>query len=196
MSGRAENDYYPTPDALASCICSRVASVLEPIHFDIIEPSAGSGAFVRPLRLIWQLQPLIAIDINPNVPALDQAGADEIVTGDYVEWLHKFKCEGPVLVIGNPPFSLAALHIAESLDYLVPGSHIAFLLKMNFFGSKDRQPFWRLGQLRYFIPILGRPSFVKGEKSSTDFNEYAVFIWEVGYSGKPEILFPHIVWKP
>jgi hypothetical protein len=193
---RAENDFYPTPNDLAVAICKRLSKVLPNGHFDVIEPSAGAGAFVRPLRELWGLQPLIAIDINPNVQALRDAGADDVFKADWVSWAQTYKVDGPTLVVGNPPFSLAQEHISAGLDYLLPGSHICFLLKMNFFGGKERElTFWRQGQLRYFIPILGRPSFVKGAKSSTDFNEYGCFIWEVGYTGKPTIEFPHIIWK-
>ena len=195
MAERQENDFYPTPDPLAVAICERVAKLLPPHHFEVIEPSAGAGAFVRPLREIWGLQPIIAIDIEPNVQALRDAGADDVFKADWVSWIQTYRIDGPTLVVGNPPFSLAKEHVLVGLDYLLPSSHICFLLKQNFFGSRDRLSLWNQGQLRYFIPIIPRPSFVKGEKSSTDTNEYAVFIWEVGYSGKPTIELPHIVWK-
>lgn len=197
MGDRAENDFYPTPAPLASSICLRLFQVL-PVggHREIIEPSAGAGAFVRPLRELWKLPKIIAVDIEPNVKALKEAGANEIHKADWVEWAKTYQSDGPTLVAGNPPFSWATEHISAGLDYLLPKSHVCFLLKLNFFGGKGReQAFWRQGQLRYFIPIIGRPSFVKGKKSSTDTNEYGVFIWEVGYSGIPVILFPHIFWK-
>lgn len=195
MGERAENDFYPTPAPLAERICERIADLLAPTHFDVIEPSAGQGAFVRVLRELWGLQPLIAIDITADETLLRNAGADDVFRADWVEWLKTYKCEGPSLVVGNPPFSLAKEHVLAGLDYLLPGSHICLLLKQNFFGSRDRLSLWGQGQLRYFIPIIPRPSFVKGEKSSTDTNEYGLFIWEVGYAGRPTILFPHIIWK-
>jgi hypothetical protein len=196
VAERQANDFYPTPAPLAVAICRRIAKVLPNGHFDVIEPSAGAGAFVRPLRELWSLQPLIAIDIDPNVEALRAAGADDIHTADWGTWVKTYRVDGPTLVVGNPPFSLAHEHISAGLDYLLPGSHICFLLKLNFFGGKERERvFWRQGQLRYLIPIIGRPTFVKGEKASNDTNEYGVFIWEVGFSGRPEILFPHIFWK-
>ena len=195
MPERQENDFYPTPAPLAEHICERIAGLLPSSHFEVIEPSAGQGAFVRVLRELWGLQPLIAIDITADDALLRGAGADDVFKADWVEWLKSYRIDGPTLVVGNPPFSLAKEHVLAALDYLLPGSHICFLLKQNFFGSRDRLDFWKQGQLRYFIPIVPRPSFVKGEKSNTDTNEYAVFIWEVGYTGKAEIVFPHIVWK-
>ena len=196
MAERQVNDFYPTPDLLAVAICKRLSEVLPNGHFDVIEPSAGAGAFVRPLRELWGLQPLIAIDIAPDTAALRAAGADDVFQADWVSWVRSYRIDGPTLVIGNPPFSLAHEHITAGLDYLLPGSHICFLLKLNFFGGKEREKvFWRQGQLRYLIPIIGRPTFVKGEVASNDTNEYGVFIWEVGFPGRPEILFPHIIWK-
>lgn len=193
---RQENDYYPTPDSLAEAICLRIASVLVPYHCEVIEPSAGSGAFVKPLRNIWQLPELIAIDVNPDVKALNDAGADTVVKADWVEWVKTFKSEGPTLVVGNPPYSLAQEHILAGLDYLLPGSHICFLLKLDFLGGKEREKnLWRQGLLKYLIPIVGRPSFIKGSKSTTDTHEYGLFIWEVGFSGRTELLLPHIKWR-
>lgn len=196
MVERAENDFYPTPAPLASAICRRVSQLVPAGHFDVIEPSAGMGAFVRPLRVIWGLQPLIAIDITADDRILREAGADDVHKADWVEWVKTYKIDGPTLVVGNPPFSLAKEHISAGLDYLLPGSHICFLLKQNFFGGRDRvESFWGQGQLKHFIPIIPRPSFIKGAKSSTDTNEYGLFIWEVGYAGKATIEFPHIIWK-
>lgn len=196
MVERAENDYYPTPDALAVAICHRIKALLPGYYHEIVEPSAGSGAFVRPMAELWSTRPIRAVDIAPNKKKLIEAGADTVDRQDWVEWVSEDGTCGPTLVIGNPPFSLATEHISAGLDCLIPGSHICFLLKLNFFGGKEREEiFWRQGQLKYFIPITGRPSFIKGAKSSTDTNEYGVFIWEVGWTGKAVIELPHILWK-
>ena len=100
------------------------------------------------------------------------------------------------LVIGNPPYSLAQEHVMLLLDYLLPGSHIAFLLKLGFLGTKTRANLlWKQGQCKYLLPILGRPSFVVGKHAVSDVNEYGLFIWEVGYDGPLIVRFPHIRWK-
>lgn len=196
MSEREPNDFYPTPAPLPEVICTRLAKVLPNYHFEVIEPSAGNGAFVAPLRQLWSLPPLLAIDVQPDHDALSKAGADAVYKDDWVHWVRSHPIEEPSLVVGNPPFSLAQEHISAGLDYLLPKSHICFLLKLNFLGGKKREEtFWRQGQLRYVIPIVGRPTFVSGEVAINDTNEYGVFIWEVGFPGRPEILFPHIIWK-
>jgi hypothetical protein len=193
---RSENDFYPTPQPVADAICARMSLELEGRHFDrIIEPSCGNGAFIRPLARLWN-RPVIGVDIDPGADA--SAGVAIIYKGDWAYWIRHNPQHGRTLVIGNPPFSLAAEHILAGLENLATGSLVCFLLKQNFFGSEDRRSnFWTKGHcLRWFIPIVGRPSFVRGEKSSTDTNEYAVFCFEVGHTGNPEILFPHIEWKP
>lgn len=199
---RTENDFYPTPDQLALAISQRLHQ-LWPNPTVIIEPSAGHGAFVRHFKTLWD-RPVVAIEIQESarVPLLN-AKADMVEIDSFENWIRKYAFPGPsllstprgVLMAGNPPFSLAQEHIILALDYLMPGSWIAFLLKVNFFGSYDRvNGVWKRGELKHFIPIVPRPSFKTTEKSSNDSNEYGVFIWEVGYQGYASIL-PHIVWK-
>ena len=196
MVVRQANDFYPTPDLLAVAICRRIKLILPGYYHMVVEPSAGDGAFVRPLRELWSTRPLWAVDPFCNIKKLEEAGADRVFKEDWVKWVENDGTCGPTLVAGNPPFNLAQEHISAGLDHLMPKSHICFLLKLNFFGGREREStFWRQGQLKHLVPILPRPSFVKGAKSSTDFNEYGLFIWEVGYPGKPTIEFPHIIWK-
>lgn len=194
-SERSENDFYPTPEPVALSICRRVFE-LHP-HFDlIIEPSAGSGVFVRAVKQLWAC-PVHAIELREEERSnLSLAGADEVFIQPFEEWMIGEQAAFCPLYIGNPPFSRAAKHVELILDYAFPGTWIAFLLKMNFFGSHGRVPFWRIGlpQLRYLIPLIPRPSFKTTERASNDTNEYATFIWEVGYTGKPQIL-PPIIWR-
>ena len=129
---------------------------------------------------------------------LRSAGADSVYIGTLESFLQEHPFGKPVMTLGNPPYSLAAQHVMLLLDYLMPTSLIGFLLKLGFLGTKERaNSLWKQGQLKYVRPILGRPNFVKSKnsKSSSDVNEYGLFIWEVGYSGPPTILFPHIRWK-
>ena len=191
---RENADFYPTPDPLALACCKEARELLYWPEI-IVEPSAGSGAFVRAAQAIWPKVHIISVEIRPeaNAPLSDlEAGA--VYTVDFLEFLeHAGLDKYKSLVIGNPPYSLAQEHIMACLDYLSPGSHIAFLLKLGFLGTKQRANLlWKQGQCKYLCPILGRPSFVKG---SCDVNEYGLFIWEVGYDGPMTIKFPHIRWK-
>lgn len=194
-SERSENDFYPTPEPVALAICRGVFN-LHP-HFDlIIEPSAGSGVFVRAIRQIWG-SPVHAVELRAEEKQnLIDSGADSVSITPFEQWIQEHPSVRNTLHIGNPPFSRAAEHINLILDYAFPGTWIAFLLKMNFFGSYDRLPFWKIAlpQLRYEIPLVPRPSFKTTERAMNDTNEYACFVFEVGFSGGPTIL-PHIVWK-
>lgn len=194
-------DFYPTPDLLALACC-RAMFTISSMPSWILEPSAGSGAFVRAARQVWGPRQLIfAVEMrkeeHDNLLSCDTA-ADGVSISSLEDFLQEpsFLSKEKVLVIGNPPYSLAQEHIMLLLDYLLPGSRIAFLLKLGFLGTKTRADLlWKQGQCKYVWPILGRPSFVKSERASSDVNEYALFVWEVGYTGPTIVKFPHIRWK-
>ena len=189
---RREADFYPTPDALALACCQAVRKLVPRPHI-ILEPSAGSGAFVRAAMQTWGVN-VISVEIRPEAVAeLEKLKAGNVYQMDFQEFLKMIPLERGTLVIGNPPYSLAQAHIMTCLDYLLPGDSIAFLLKLGFLGTKDRaDALWKIGQCKYLLPILGRPSFVKGTHATSDVNEYGLFVWEAGYNGPMTVLFPHI----
>jgi hypothetical protein len=204
-SERSAFDFYPTPDELALAIVHRIKS-LYPNPARIIEPSAGSGAFVRAFRQEYPAKHITAVELrNEEMDNLKAAGAHEIHIRTWEEWVPYLPANSPhgiTLVGGNFPFSLAAEHIKLGLDYLLPGSWIFSLLKDNFLGSYERLgcfgppgDIWNHGQLKHIIPIVPRPSFKTTGKASNDTNEYSCFIWEVDWTGPSTILFPHIKWK-
>jgi hypothetical protein len=190
-------DAYFTPQPLADAICDRLLKIYPSPDF-IIEPSAGMGAFVRSCTSRWPGKMILAVDIDPRYnEACLSAGAQAFYPEDWVQFIHRVDfTQNKVLMLGNPPFKHAQAHVEAGLARLGVGSSIALLLKDNFFGGKDRaHNLFPKGQMRYFIPILSRPSFKTTSKAVNDTNEYGVFIWEVGYTGRPEILFPHIEWR-
>lgn len=141
----------------------------------------------------------MAVDLRNSAQNLMDVGATYGSTYDWVAWVQHMAGTGqfttPVVLIGNPPFSLAQAHLEAAFKYLPVGSEINFLLRNGFFGSRHRtESFWKKagGQfLRYFTPLVPRPSFVKGRN---DNSEYAVFTWIVGSNDRAQIL-PHIVWE-
>jgi hypothetical protein len=195
---RTDNDFYPTPQPLVDAICQRLFHVVDPASFQfIVEPSAGSGNFIQAIRRFWPNYPVYAIDIRMEAgPDCMAKGATQFTVGDWPNIAFNWKPQAKGFVVGNPPFSQAEAHIKAVMDFMLPGTTLAFLLKLNFLGGKEREHvLWRLGQLKHLIPIVGRPSFKKTELASTDNNEYGLFIWEVGFTGLPTVLFPHIEWK-
>jgi hypothetical protein len=203
-TARNKHDFYPTPLPLAKAICWRLGSLYHDKFDHVIEPSAGTGNFVVAAKWVWPHKPLAAIEINgANEKDCLGAGANSFTCGDFTTVLRAWKPGGVAMVVGNPPFSLASEHAQVCHEVLAPGSIVAFLLKMNFFGGKERSvSFWPGHPLRYLIPIVGRPSFTKTELASNDTNEYGVFVWEKDWMTvpgrrqvRPEIIFPHITWK-
>lgn len=196
-SEREEYDNYPTPVDLVEAIVARVRKELGelPNHM-FIEPSAGSGRFVKAMRATWPNNAIAAVEFRlEEEQNLRDAGATYVSIMDWTQWVSQCHFPPNVILIGNPPFSLAQSHIEAGFHFLPTGAIIAFLLRFSFFGGKERnQTFWlKDGQkfLKHVIPIAPRPSFKKG---TSDNSEYAVFIWEKGNTQKTTVLEP-ILWE-
>lgn len=190
---RLDADSYPTPDALCRAICLRLSTLVgQPRR--VVEPSAGSGAFVRAARAQWPSADLTAVEVRHEceLPCL-RSGASTFASGDWCAWASRV-AEGPWradLIIGNPPYSLALPHVQAALSVLEPGGHLAFLLRLSFLASAKRaDALWSKPGLRYLAPITPRPSFTGG---GSDNSEYALFVWRRGWQAMAEIL-PPLAW--
>lgn len=190
MTRRAD-DAYLTADDLAQAITDRLATII-PAPATVLEPSAGEGAFVRAVTKTW---PGAAIDaVEPRIvgPLVLQPARVWMTT------LEQFTEEEPApgapprrprydLVVGNPPYLCAESHVVLARKL---GRCVAFLLRMSFLSSQGRvERLWDAQPgLRWLIPLAQRPSFTgKG----TDNSEYAIFVWEDGFTGSARIL-PHL----
>jgi len=177
---RARGAYY-TPDALARAITRTLGEIIAP-PMVILEPGCGGGAFLRAARAEWPSSGIFGIDL---VPACDGPGT--VLVGDL------FKFQGlPNLVLGNPDFGVAEDVVRHGMKLLTRGCHLAFLLRAAFLGSSGRVPLYREFPLRYLQPIAQRPCFTGDGK--TDPMEYALFVWQQGFTGRGEIL-PPLVWR-
>lgn len=75
-------------------------------------------------------------------------------------------------IVTNPPFSLATQFIDRSLG---EADFVAYLLRLNFWGSKKRKEWWEGKEPTHQFTLSQRPSFTgKG----TDSTEYAFFVWD------------------
>lgn len=185
-----------TPDALALAICAELRRRGQAPE-EIIEPSAGEGAFIRAARATWPDAHITAIEVDAaRKPACIAAGANLFLRQCWVETAiglaNNQSEEGrPRLVVGNPPYREAERHIVVALDLLRAGDQLAFLLRLNLLGSRDRVRFWRRCPPAWVRPIAPRPSFFGGGSDGT---EYAVFCWRKGHRGSTQLLSP-LVWK-
>lgn len=120
FEGRTPFDAYFTPDALAQAIVGwllRDGFLVD--GGDVLEPSAGRGAFVRAVLAGAPKSLVTAIDIDPaRVVELERefdGNARVLVRqGDFGNGLllrdHRFE-----LVAGNPPFGVAEDHVRRAL---------------------------------------------------------------------------------
>jgi hypothetical protein len=189
-------DSYQTPPDLAVAICDRLFHT-DVAPLEILEPSAGKGAFVRAARARWPDAHVSAVEVNSaHLVELDAAGAQVILIDDWASLARGLAAEqadsGPErLVLGNPPFRQAQEHVEAALEWMREGDHLAFLLRLGFLGSAARVAFWRRPGLVSVAPIAPRPSFTGG---GTDGAEYAVFVWRKGYRGAPTLQRP-LTWS-
>lgn len=203
-----------TPQRLADAIIKRVEG------FDvwdtprILEPSSGSGVFVRAARAQWPNALIHSVDLRPNLEQLNiAAGSNAHFEDNTVEYaadkefeirevvraMHQHATPQYDLIVGNPPFTKAEEHIRALIPLLSPQGVLAFLLRINFFGGKDRAgKFWRELPERSFYPIAPRPSFgksLKTGKKGTDGTEYALFCWTPGVTCAG-MRGAHLLWIP
>ena len=84
------------------------------------------------------------------------------------------------VVITNPPFNLAKEVIEKSFECVKEGGYVIMLLRLNFFGSKARKPFWDQQLPRWAYVHHRRMSFT--DDGNTDSIEYMHAVWVKGQS--------------
>lgn len=109
MSGKREYGDYQTPVAFAEKVCHYLKDYrhLEPSA--IIEPSCGSGNFLKSC-LLFNAKEYYGIEINPEYCEICRNSIDDdrvnIINSDFFAFSSKalIKDKSQILVIGNPPW--------------------------------------------------------------------------------------------
>ncbi len=84
----------------------------------------------------------------------------------------------PNIIITNPPFNIATDIIKKAIEDVGDNGIVIMLLRLNYFGSKDRNK-WLLKNMPYSCYIHSkRMSFTQDGKA--DSIEYAHFVWIKG----------------
>jgi len=92
---------------------------------------------------------------------------------NFLEWEEKNKYD---IVITNPPFKIAQNIIDKSLEVCKEWWYVIMLLRLNYFGWKLRQEFWKKN-MPYMVYIHNRRmSFT--DNWATDSIEYMHCIWK------------------
>jgi hypothetical protein len=116
---RIERGDWQTPAALARAVLDRVASKLGRAPATVIEPTCGTGAFLVAAAQRYPRASLVGYEINPEHArrarsALVSKGRGDrasIVEADFfaVDWTRELAgVDGPLLVVGNPPWVTSA----------------------------------------------------------------------------------------
>lgn len=84
------------------------------------------------------------------------------------------------VVITNPPFNLAREIIEKSFECVKESGYVVMLLRLNFFGSKARKPFWNQYLPTWAYVHHKRMSFT--DDGNTDSIEYMHTVWVKGHS--------------
>lgn len=181
---RHKTDYYVTPlspikDFLSEFLLDCEDEEIEgwysisqrPDRLLWLDPCAG-GDTSHPMSYPTVLEDTFGvtpetIDIRPDSLAETKA--------DYLTTKLKYK---PNIIITNPPFYLAKEIIIKALEDVAENGFVIMLLRLNFFGSKERKKFFEK-----YMPIRAyvhsrRFSFTNGKK--TDSIEYMHAVWQKG----------------
>lgn len=117
---RALDQFYTSPGVARFCV-QEMRKVLHPSAEDLfLEPSAGDGAFLR----LLPTQHRLGLDLDP--------GSDDVLTGDFFEFVWPFK-KRPPITVGNPPFGKNASLAVRFFNHAATFSRaIAFIVPKTF----------------------------------------------------------------
>lgn len=167
------DDFYSTP---AWCV-HRLLEAWRPRGGWWLEPSAGNGAIIRAVNAVRSDVQWLACEVRPEetdglFALVDPIGGENWTADFLADDLGYAHDQRPSVVIGNPPYSLAAEFIQRSID-LFPSADLALLLRLNFAASEKRAQLMRCYTPDVYV-LPNRPSFRNG---GTDATEYAWFVW-------------------
>lgn len=168
--GREKDDFYPTPPEATEALLS-----VEKFVGDILEPACGDGAISRVLEASgYSVRSSDLIDRGYGETGLDFIGVG-----------YPYRASN---VVTNPPFKLALQFVWRALD--VCDRKVAMLLKVAFLEGVERGAMFRQTPLARVWVFSKRVTFrntMRGEVQGSGMMAFAWFVWEHGYSGKPEL---------
>lgn len=139
----------------------------------VLDPCAG-GDSSHPMSYPTAIEnvfyyPVDTIDIREDSLAAIKA--------DYLTYAPAKKYD---VIITNPPFNIALDIINKALKDVADGGFVIMLVRLNFFGSRARHPFFEENMPKYCFVHHERMSFTDG--GQTDSIEYCHMVWQKGYN--------------
>lgn len=181
-------EFYPTPWEVATACVSVLPS--EALTGTIVDAGCGNGQFMSALGQLAEFgRMLVGVDVSPDLVASAKerewlGGKPRFIVGDFLTM--KWTEEPPSLVIGNPPFSLAADFLGKASALVGPTGYVAFLLRVGFATAIKRQALLEhLGDFNLHL-LSPRPGFTPDGKN--DACEYGFFVFGPECEGHVSIL--------
>jgi hypothetical protein len=185
-------DYYVTPQKPIKEFLNLFLydeDISRPDRMKWLDPCCGGDennepSYANVIKRNFEPREIVTMDIR------EDSHAD--IKGDFL--LHDIQNEQdkPDILISNPPFYLAEEFIRKGLSLVSEGGYVIMLLRLNFFGSAQRKPFFEENMPKScyihhkrinFIPDSMKTQMkANGDKvPSGDSIEYAHFVWQKGY---------------
>lgn len=166
---REDNDYYATEPKAVELLIEK-----ELFSKNILEPSCGEGHISKVL----------------TVNGYDVISSDLIDRGfgEVKDFFEIDNLDGDIIT--NPPYKVALDFVKHSLEIIPNGNKVAMFLKLQFLEGKARKEFYKTNPPKKIYVASGRLNCAKNgefEKYPSSAVAYAWFVWEKGYTGKPEI---------
>ena len=166
---REANDYYATDPKAVELLLEK-----EKFSINLLEPSCGEGHISKVLS-----------EHGYNVTSSDLINRGFGNTQDFFDY-KRFNGD----IITNPPYKMALDFVKHSLEIISDGNKVAMFLKIQFLESKSRRIFFdEFPPKKIYVASSRLICAMNGEfdKYKSSAACYAWFIWEKGYTGKPEI---------
>ena len=166
---RQENDYYATEPKAVELLLEK-----ETFNKNILEPSCGEGHISK-----------VLLGYGHDVQSSDLISRN---FGEVKDFFQIEKFDGDIIT--NPPYKNALDFVKHSLEIISDGKKVAMFLKLQFLEGKARKEFYKTNPPKKIYVASGRLNCAKNgefEKYPSSAVAYAWFIWEKGYTGKPEI---------
>lgn len=185
------SDYYVTPQKpildlfkqlTTKLVIDEIGNLFPSDPVSWLDPCAGGD----PLNLMAYPTALNTVGVkNENIKTIDIR--QDSLAEHKLDYLDVKLKKAPDVIITNPPFSLAKEIIQKAmLDVNQTRGVVIMLLRLNFFGSKDRKDFWENNMPLFTFVHRNRISFLGNfkpepgkKKGSTDSIEYMHCIWKV-----------------
>ena len=178
---RAEHDFYATPFEATRAILDR-----EQLVGSILEPAAGQGHISKVLRDYYPDSEIASTDL---IQREDKFGCNVVGGVDFLTTTYTTPYNN---VMTNPPFSLAKEFIEKALK--VATNKVIMFAKIQLLEGAARKELLMNSPLKRVYVFSKRVSPLnngldhdeKGKPWATTMC-FAWFVWEHGYTGKPEI---------